>query len=150
MSEHHNGLTEDAANIREMLAGSGYAQKAIDLYLEQKNMGTIPDADQISELKGHCGDTMKVYLKIAEGRIQDAKYQILGCPGAIASAMAAVDLVRGKTLDEAKTLKDRDIFRILENLPDQKQHCIRLAVKTLLKGIEEYQGNNGNSLAEEE
>lgn len=122
-----------------MLSGSGYAKKAIDLYLERKNMGSIPDADQISELKGHCGDTMKIYLKVVEGRIQDAKYQILGCPGAIAAAMAAVDLVRGKTLDEAKALKDGDIFEVLENLPDQKQHCIRLAVKTLLKGIEEFQ-----------
>ena len=70
---------------------------------------------------------------------------MLGCPGAIAAAMAAVDLVKGKTLEEAQNLTDRDVFRVLEDLPDQKQHCIRLAVKTLRKAIEEYTGNNGNN-----
>ncbi len=134
---------KDAASLREMLRGSGYADKAIDYYLERKNMGVLPGADQVSELTGHCGDTMKVYLKVKDGRIEDLRYQVLGCPGAIASAMAAVELVRGKTLEEAKKLKDADIFKEIEDLPDQKQHCIRLSVKALQKVIDEYSGNNG-------
>ncbi len=134
----------DAATIHEMLAGSGYSDKAIQYYLERPYMGEIKNADQISELTGHCGDTMKVFLKLdGQGLIEDARYQVLGCPGAIAAAMAAVDLVKGKSLEEASTLTDRDVFRELEDLPDQKQHCIRLAVKTLRKAIEEYSGNNG-------
>ena len=52
--------------------------------------------------------------------------------------MAAVELVRGKTLAEAKQLKDADIFKEIVDLPDQKQHCIRLSVKALQKAIEEY------------
>jgi nitrogen fixation NifU-like protein len=52
--------------------------------------------------------------------------------------MVMIDMVRGMTLDEAEQIRDRDIYRILEQLPDQKQHCIRLSVKTLLKAIEEY------------
>jgi nitrogen fixation protein NifU and related proteins len=133
---------KDAASVREMLSGSGYADRAIDYYIEQRNMGVLSDADQISELTGHCGDTMKIFLKVDDDRIQDARYQVLGCPGAIAAAMAAVDLVRGKTLDEAMTLQDRDVFRELVDLPDQKQHCIRLAVKTLKKAIAEYRTAN--------
>lgn len=129
---------KDAVGVREMLSGSGYADRAIDYYIEQRNMGSLSDADQISELTGHCGDTMKIFLKVDADRIQDARFQVLGCPGAIAAAMAAVDLVRGKTLDEAMTLQDRDVFRELVDLPDQKQHCIRLAVKTLRKAIAEY------------
>jgi nitrogen fixation NifU-like protein len=136
---------KDAASVREMLSGSGYADRAIDYYLEQRNMGTLSDADQISELTGHCGDTMKVFLKVDADRIQDARYQVLGCPGAIAAAMAAVDLVRGKTLDEAMSLHDRDVFRELVDLPDQKQHCIRLAVKTLQKAIAEYRHTHRNA-----
>jgi nitrogen fixation NifU-like protein len=134
---------KDADSVREMLRSSGYADRAIDYYLEKKNMGSLPDADQISELTGHCGDTMKVYLKVKDGRVEDVRYQVLGCPGAIASAMAAVELVRGKTLEEAKRLRDADIFKEIVDLPDQKQHCIRLSVKALQKAIEDYADGNG-------
>jgi len=138
MTEFEETTGQDVQNIRELLSSSGYADKAIDWFLNRKNMGTLPDADQVSELTGPCGDTMKIYLKLEEGKIKDAKIQVLGCPGAISSAMAALDHIKGKTLDDAMAVKDRDIFRMLEDLPDQKQHCIRLTVKTIQKAIEEY------------
>jgi nitrogen fixation NifU-like protein len=132
-----------------MLSGSGYSQKAIDLYIEKANMGSLSDADQVSELTGPCGDTMKVYLKLEEGRIRDAKIQVLGCPGAVASAMVAMDLAKGRTVEEALEIKDRDIVRILEELPEQKVHCVRLAVKALEKALNDYVGNNGADKTEE-
>jgi nitrogen fixation NifU-like protein len=143
MSEVEGIIETDFNSVRELLSGSGYSDTAISYFLDRKNMGCLPDADQITELTGVCGDTMKIYLKVEDGRIKDAKIQVLGCPGAVASAMAAMDLIRGKTLDEAKGLQDRDIFRVLEQIPDQKQHCIRLTNKTLQKAIEEYQSGNG-------
>ena len=133
---------EDRDAVREMLAGSGYSEKAIEYYLERANMGSLSDADQVSELTGPCGDTMKVYLKLEEGRIKDAKIQVLGCPGAVASAMVAMELAKGRTVEEAMEIKDRDIFRILEELPDQELHCVRLAVKTLEKALKEYACDN--------
>jgi nitrogen fixation NifU-like protein len=136
----------DPNEIRELLSVSGYSEKAINYFLEKKNMGSLPDADQVSELTGSCGDTMKVYLKVEDGRIKDAKIQVLGCPGAVASAMAAMDFIKGKTLEEAQGLKDRDIFRMLEDIPDQKTHCIRLTNKTIQKAIEEYMSNNGKNV----
>ena len=139
----------DKGSVRDMLSGSGYSQKAIDLYLEQANMGSLSDADQVSELTGPCGDTMKVYLKLEEGRIQDAKIQVLGCPGAVASAMVAMDLAKGKTVQEALEITDRDIVRILEELPEQKVHCVRLAVKALEKALNDYAGGNGAKDTEE-
>lgn len=142
-------VVEDKGSVREMLSGSGYSQKAIDYYLEQSNMGSLSDADQVSELTGPCGDTMKVYLKLEEGRIQDAKIQVLGCPGAVASAMVAMDLAKGRTVEEALEIKDRDIVRILEELPEQKVHCVRLAVKALEKALNEYAGGNGAKDTEE-
>jgi nitrogen fixation NifU-like protein len=143
MSEPQQIEPKDARSVREMLRSSGYADRAIEYYLEKKNMGSLADADQVSELTGHCGDTMKVYLKVKDGRVEDVRYQVLGCPGAIASAMAAVELVRGKTLEEAKRLRDADIFKEIVDLPDQKQHCIRLSVKALQKAIEDYVAGNG-------
>jgi nitrogen fixation protein NifU and related proteins len=135
----------DSNDIRGLLSGSGYSEKAINYFLEKKNMGSLSDADQVSELTGTCGDTMKIYLKVEEGRIKDAKIQVLGCPGAVASAMAAIDIIKGKTLDEVQGLKDRDIFRMMEDIPDQKTHCIRLTNKTIQKAIEEYRSNNGKN-----
>ncbi len=130
----------NAAEVHEMLVKSGYSEKAIEYFLNKPHMGDIPDADQISSMTGTCGDTMGIYLKVEEGTIRDARYQVLGCPGAIAAAMAAVDLVKGKSLTEARKLTDGDIFRLLEEIPSKKHHCIQLAVKTLQKALDEYEG----------
>ena len=86
---------------------------------------------------------MKIYLKVDRERIKDIRIQVLGCPGAIAAAMVAMDLAKDKTVEEALKITDRDIFRILEELPDQKLHCVRLAVKTLQKALNEYTGQEG-------
>ena len=138
-----NDLRNENGNIHDILITSGYSEKAIKYYLDKKNMGILEDASQISELTGQCGDTMKIYLKMENDLIKDAKIQVLGCPGAVASAMAAIDMIKGKTLDEALKITDRDIFRELEDIPDQKQHCIRLTNKTIQKAIEEYKSGNG-------
>jgi nitrogen fixation NifU-like protein len=144
MGEAFNIITDnDIKNTRDMLLSSGYSEKAIKYYLEKKNMGELPDATQVSELTGHCGDTMKISLKIDGDIIQDAKIQVLGCPGAISSAMAAMDMIKGKTLDYALKMTDRDIFREIENVPDQKQHCIRLTKKTIEKAVNDYKSGNG-------
>jgi len=143
MDLEHNIDQNNLNNIQEMLSDSGYSEKAISYFLEKPNMGSLPEADQVTEMTGPCGDTMKVYLKLNQGRIEDAKFQVLGCPGAVASAMALADLIKGESLENALLVKDRDIFRCLVEIPDEKQDCIRLAVKTLEKAIHEYEGKNG-------
>jgi nitrogen fixation protein NifU and related proteins len=130
---------DNVSGIKEMLSKSGYGEKAIDYFLNKPNMGPLPNADQIAELTGPCGDTMKSYLKVEQGIIRDVKFDVLGCPGAISAAMALADLVRGKDLNRALEVKDGDVFNALVEIPEQKQHCIRLAVKTLEKAIKEYQ-----------
>lgn len=117
---------------------TGYSEKAARYYFMKPNMGRIPDADQISDFIGSCGDTMTIYLKIRDDIIEDAKYEVLGCAGAISAAMAAVDIIKGQTLDFAREINDGDIFKILEEIPEKKHHCIQLAVKTLHKAIDEY------------
>jgi nitrogen fixation protein NifU and related proteins len=139
MEQDQTQPSPDLSSIREMLSNSGYGAKAIEYYLTKPNQGPLKNADQISELTGPCGDTMKSYLKVDQGKIQDVKFDVLGCPGAISAAMALADLVRGKDLDQALQVKDGDVFKALVEIPDQKQHCIRLAVKTLEKAIKEYQ-----------
>ncbi len=140
------GETGEAA----MLAETGYSQIAIKYYMEKPNMRAMPDADQVSEFLGSCGDTMKVFLKIDDNIITDASYQVLGCPGAISAAMAAVDLIRGKDLNYAKALNDGDIFQILVEIPVKKHHCIQLAVKALHKAVDEYRDGTSETRGPDE
>jgi nitrogen fixation NifU-like protein len=150
MSESDHDLGgQNPELVRRMLEESGYAAQAVDYYLNQAYMGSLPNADQVSELTGHCGDTMKIFLKIEDGVIQDARIQVLGCPGAVASAMAAMEMVKGRTIEEARRLRDADVFQKLVDLPDQKQHCIRLSIKTLQKALDEYTGQDGAADLEE-
>jgi nitrogen fixation NifU-like protein len=140
----------DEATVRGLLEGSGYAPEAIEYYLKRPGWGDLPGATQASQLTGPCGDTMKIYLKIDDGKIDEARIQVLGCPGAIASACAMTQMVKGMTLDEAMNLKDSDIVRQIVDLPDTKAHCVRLAVKTLQKAIHEHRGEPlTGSLAED-
>ena len=135
--------TSDAE--RKMLSDAGYAEPAIDYYLEKKYMGFIENADQVSEKIGSCGDTMKIYIKLnGDQVIEDIRYEITGCAGAISAAMAAVDLVKGKTLDQALSVNDGDVFKALQNIPEKKHHCIQLAVKTMHQGIEELKSGNAS------
>jgi nitrogen fixation NifU-like protein len=133
----------DSGDQQKMLLDCGYSEKAVQYYLEQPYMGSLPDADQVSEMLGSCGDTMKIYLKIDDNIITDIRYQVLGCPGAISASMAAVDLVKGKSIEKARNLNDGDVFKQLVDIPAKKHHCIQLAVKTLHKALDEYK--NGHS-----
>jgi nitrogen fixation NifU-like protein len=128
-------LTED---IYKMLSESGYSDKAIKYIQEKEKIGLIENADQVTNLTGPCGDTMKISLSIENGTIDDAKIQVLGCPGAVASGCALVSLARGKTIQEAKGIDLEVLYKELERLPDQKVHCARLAIKTLHKALDQY------------
>jgi len=136
-------VENDNGDERKMLADLGYSEKAINYYFEKPYMGGLPDADQVSEMLGTCGDTLKVFLKIDHNTIIDVRYQVLGCPGAISAAMASVDLVKGKDLEYALNIDDGDVFNQLEDVPAKKHHCIQLAVKALHKAIHEYKNGNG-------
>ena len=133
---------QDTAGLRKMLAGSGYSEKTIDYYINKPHMGILPNADLISDMTGTCGDTMEIFLDLEGDIVANASYEVMGCPGAISAAMAVVDLIKGKTLEHAKTIGDNDVFKVLEEIPEEKHHCIQLAVKTLHKAIKEYEHRN--------
>jgi nitrogen fixation NifU-like protein len=134
----HMTKKKDENGIAEMLSESGYSDKAIHYFQTRENIGIMEDADQVTDLTGPCGDMMKISLHIERDRIDDAKIQVLGCPGAVASGCALINLAKGKTLEEAGEIDVDRLYEELERLPDQKLHCARLAVKTLQKALEKY------------
>lgn len=134
-------------DVYTMLSESGYSDRAIKYFQDKENIGIIEGADQITDLTGPCGDSMKISMNIESGTIDDAKIQVLGCPGAVASACAVINLAKGKTLEEAASLDLDALYMELEKLPDQKVHCARLALKTLHKALEGYQEKKARNKA---
>jgi len=89
-----------------------------------------------------CGDVMKLQLKLdEEERIIDVKFKTYGCGSAIASSSMFVDLLKGKTIEEAKLIRDRDIAEVLE-LPPIKLHCSVLAEESIKKALEDWENKN--------
>ena len=138
MTQIQAAMSNEARAIEEMLTASGYSKTAIDYYINKPHMGQIPDADISSQMTGTCGDTMGITIKMNNGVVGDAKYQVMGCAGAISAAMAVVDLIKGKDLAYARSIDDGTVFKVLQEIPVKKHHCIQLAVKTLHKALDAY------------
>jgi len=130
----------------KLLAESGYPRKAIELYVNNVNVGTLKTPDIVTTYLGPCGDLIKLYLKIDRtGVIEDAKFYYLGCPGSASSASAMIDLVKGKTVEEAKKITEDNVLNELGGLPKTKLDCPKLAITTLRKAIAEYEKIKGRS-----
>jgi len=136
-------------DVYEMLSESGYSDRAIEFFQARENIGIIDGANQITDLTGPCGDTMKISMNIESNRISDAKIQVLGCPGAVASGCAVIELAKGRTLEDAGKIDLDELYSELEKLPEQKVHCARLAIKTLQKALEQYRQQGQDKAANE-
>lgn len=124
-----------------------YSNKVIDHYENPRNVGSFDKADtQIGTgMVGApaCGDVMRLQIQVSDdGVIQDAKFKTYGCGSAIASSSLLTEWVKGKTLDEARTIKNTDIAEELE-LPPVKVHCSVLAEDAIRAAIDDYQGKRG-------
>lgn len=131
------------SEVIELLKKSGYPSKAIEYYVGKVNVGEIEDPSVHVAYTGPCGDTMEIFLKIESNVIKDAKFRAIGCAGAFASGSALMEMIRGKTLEQAETIDEEDIINHLGGLPKQKFHCACLAKRTLRKAIGRYRKKQG-------
>ncbi len=122
-----------------------YNDKVMEIFKNPPHAGILEDANAIGLVgNASCGDILKIYLKIENDLIIDAKFQTFGCAAAIASSATAVKMIIGKTLDEALKLTNSEIVEELEGLPPQKIHCSVLAEEAIAKAIEEYKQRKNN------
>jgi NifU-like protein involved in Fe-S cluster formation len=123
---------------------SGYSKKAIELYVNNVNVGTLENPSVVTTFLGPCGDLIKLYLVIGERDvIEEAKFYYLGCPGSAASASAMTMLLKGKNVNQAKKITEDDVLAELDGLPKSKLDCAKLSIKTLRKAIAEYEKLRG-------
>jgi nitrogen fixation protein NifU and related proteins len=125
-----------------------YSEKVIDHYENPRNVGSFDkgDEDVGTGMVGApaCGDVMKLQIKVLGGIITDAKFKTYGCGSAIASSSLVTEWVKGKTLDEAGTIKNSDIAEELV-LPPVKIHCSILAEDAIKAAIEDYRKKHDNN-----
>ena len=120
-----------------------YSKKVIEHFKNPHNMGAIENPDGLGQVGNPvCGDMMKLYIKVKDSKIEDIKFQTLGCAAAIATSSMITDLAKGKTLDQASKITKKDVSNALENLPPIKKHCSNLAADALQKAIEDYKKRN--------
>jgi nitrogen fixation NifU-like protein len=120
-----------------------YSDKVMDHFTNPRNVGDMPDADGVGQ-EGNptCGDAMKIYIKVKDGVITDAKFKTFGCGAAIAVSSMVTEMVKGKTLDEALAMSKEAVAAELGGLPPQKMHCSNLGADALKKAIEDYRSRH--------
>jgi nitrogen fixation NifU-like protein len=124
-----------------------YSKKVMDLYSNPKNVGSLNEEDENvgTSVVGapSCGDVIKLQIRVDDdGKISEAKFKTFGCGAAIASSALITDWVQGKSLDEAKKIKNEEVAEYL-SLPPVKAHCSVLAEEAINKAIENYLSKKG-------
>ena len=119
-----------------------YSEKVIEHFKNPRNVGEIPDADGVGNVGNPmCGDIMRLYIKVMDNKIVDAKFKTFGCGAAIATSSMVTELVKGKTIEEALKISNRAVAEALGGLPKVKMHCSVLAEEALKSAIDDYLKN---------
>jgi nitrogen fixation NifU-like protein len=111
----------------------------MDYFMNPRNVGEIKNPDGVGIVGNPvCGDVMKMYLKIKNNKVIDAKFQTFGCGAAIATSSMATELIKGKNVADALKISNRAVAESLEGLPAIKMHCSVLAEEAIKAAIEDY------------
>ena len=121
---------------------NGYTEKVLDYFRNPRNMGKIENPDGVGKVGNPvCGDVMWIYIKVKDNIITDCTFETFGCVAAIATSSVLTELTKGKTIEEALKINNKDVAQELEGLPPLKMHCSLLAEQGLKAAVEDYRKN---------
>jgi nitrogen fixation NifU-like protein len=127
-----------------------YNKTVMDHFRNPRNVGTIDDADGVGEVGNPlCGDMMTIYLKIKDEEIEDIKFQTFGCGSAIAVSSMLTEIAKGKSVQDAKKITNKDVANALEGLPKNKLHCSNLGADALQMAIKDYEDKKAGKVRPE-
>ncbi len=116
-----------------------YSEKVMDHFMEPRNMGDIKDADAIGTVGNPaCGDVMRLYIKVEDDKIAEAKFKTFGCGAAIATSSMATEMIKDKSLADAEKITNEAVAEALDGLPPNKMHCSVLAQEAIEAAIKNY------------
>lgn len=117
-----------------------YSDKVMDHFTNPRNVGDMEDADGIGEVGNPaCGDIMTFQIKVKDDKIEDVKFKTFGCGAAIAVSSMISEMAKGRTLEDALKITNKDVAMELEGLPANKMHCSNLGADALHAAIRSYQ-----------
>ena len=121
-----------------------YSDIVMDHFMHPRNVGEIENPDGVGQVgNAKCGDIMKMYLKIRNDRIEDVKFETFGCGSAIASSSMATEMIKGKSIEDALALTNKEVVDALGGLPAHKLHCSVLAEEAVKSAVKNYYDRNG-------
>jgi len=116
-----------------------YSEKVMDHFMEPRNMGDIKDADAVGTVGNPaCGDVMRLYIKVEDDKITEAKFKTFGCGAAIATSSMATEMIKDKSLEDAEKVTNEAVAEALDGLPPNKMHCSVLAQEAIEAAIKNY------------
>jgi len=116
-----------------------YNEKVMQHFINPQNVGEINDADGIGEVGNPvCGDMMTFYIKVKDNKLEDVKFKTFGCGAAIAVSSMVSQIAKGKTIEEALKITNKDVADELGGLPKNKLHCSNLGADALHAAIKNY------------
>ena len=124
-----------------------YSKVVIREYRNPSNFGVLDNPDVRGEIKGPCGDTMKITLEIKNNIILKASFWTDGCGATIACGSILTKIIKGKTLQEANDISNLQLLEALAGLPIEHHHCTILAINTLQKAIKNYNKNKKSNFS---
>ena len=116
-----------------------FSEKVVEEYNNPKNIGKMAKPDAYAILKGWCGDTMEMYLKMEHEIVADISFMTDGCGATIACGSMLTSMVKGKSIDETEAITEGDLIAALDGLPEENLHCAHLAVITLENALKMLQ-----------
>ncbi len=123
-----------------------YSDTVIDHFKNPRNVGELEDPDGVGEVGNPvCGDMVRITIKVEGDRLAEVRFKTFGCGAAVASGSMGTEMAKGKTLEEAYSITNRDVAEALGGLPPEKMHCSNLAADGIRAAIDDYRARRGGS-----